>query len=161
MKKLILINLFLFCFTFLSFSQTQNDSIRMKKVLGGYLFYQNDKRLNVSQLIEIMKPNEQAYQKMKSAQSTYVFATFISCAGGFMVGWPMGTAMAGREPEWIMAGIGAGLLAIAVPISLKFNSQVKSAVREFNGGHRTGSVFYNTELKLALTGNGMGLVLRF
>jgi len=45
------------------------------------------------QLVNTMKINEQAYMQIKSAQSTYTMAMILSYAGGFMVGWPLGTAI--------------------------------------------------------------------
>lgn len=78
-----------------------------------------------------------------------------------MVGWPLGSALAGAKPEWIMAGIGAGLIAVSIPITRKYNKQAKSAVDEYNGGLETSSIFNKTEVKMALTGNGIGLALRF
>tara|TARA_B100000795_G_C22574625_1_gene351416 strand:+ start:408 stop:650 length:243 start_codon:yes stop_codon:yes gene_type:complete len=62
----------------------------MKKVFGGYQFYKGDKLLKINQLVNTMKPNEQAYKQMKSAQSTYTMAMIFDYAGGFMVGWPLG-----------------------------------------------------------------------
>ena len=62
-----------------------------------------------------MKPNEQAYKLIKSAQSTYTWGKCIfSYAGGFMIGYPLGTALGGGEPNWAMANIGAGLKAASI-----------------------------------------------
>jgi hypothetical protein len=85
----------------------------------------------------------------------------LSCAGGFMVGWPIGTAIGGGDPEWAMAGIGAGLIVIAIPLSLKFNKQAKQAVDTYNGGLFTSSFWDKNELIVSMTGNSVGLVLRF
>lgn len=144
-----------------TFGQTASDSISMKKVFGGYQFYQGEQRLNMIQLVNTMKPNNQAYQQIKSAQSTYILATIISGVGGFMVGWPIGTALGGGEPNWTMAGIGAGLIVVSIPISQSFNKKAKQAVETYNGGLQTSSFWDKNELKLSLTGNGIGLTLNF
>lgn len=144
-----------------AFGQTASDSISMKKVFGGYQFYQGEQILNMNQLVNMMKPNEQAYQQIKSAQSTFTIATIIGGVGGFMVGWPIGTALGGGEPNWTMAGIGAGLFVVSIPITLSSNKKAKQAVETYNGGLQTSSFWDKNELKLSLTGNGIGLTLNF
>ncbi len=87
------------------------------------------------QLVKTMEPNEQAYKEIKAAQSTYTLAIIVGGVGGFMVGWPLGTALSGGEPNWIFAGIGAGLIVISIPnINVEFIfwfSFLKSIVESF------------------------------
>lgn len=161
MKKTAIIpTLLTVCITF-TFGQTVSDSISMKKVFGGYQFYQGEQRLNINQLVNSMKPNEQAYKQIKSAKSSYSMAMIFSSAGGFMVGWPLGTAIGGGKPNWAMAGIGTGLIIISIPISQSFNKKAKQAVETFNGGLQTSSYWDKKELKLSMTRNGIGLTLTF
>ncbi|MCG6190790.1 hypothetical protein [Maribellus maritimus] len=159
-KTAIILALLTLSITF-TFGQTGNDFISMKKVFGGYQFYQGEQRLNMNQLVKIMKPNELAYKQIKSAQSNYTMAMIFSYAGGFMVGWPVGTAIGGGEPNWALAGIGAGLIAVSIPISSGFNKKAKLAVDNYNEGLPTSSFWDKSELKLAMTENGFGLVLSF
>jgi len=161
MRKIAIILTLLVVSMSFTFGQTASDSISMKKVFGGYQFYQGEQRLNVNQLVNTMKPNNQAYQQIKSAQSTYTLATIIGGVGGFMVGWPIGTALGGGEPNWTMAGIGAGLIVVSIPISQSFNKKAKQAVETYNSGLQTNSFWDKNELKLSLTGNGLGLTLNF
>lgn len=144
-----------------TFGQAPSDSITMKKVFGGYQFYQGDKLLKVNQLVNTMKPNEQAYKQIKSAQSNYTMAMIFSSAGGFMVGWSLGTALGGGEPNWAMTGIGAGLIVVAIPISRGFNKKAKQAVDTFNGDLQTSSFWEKKEFNLTMNGNGIGLTLNF
>ena len=161
MKRIAIIMTLLTVSLTFTFGQTVTDSISMKKVFGGYLFYQGEKRLNMNQLVNAVKPNEQAYKQIKSAQSTNTFASIIGFTGGFMVGWPIGTSIGGGEPNWTMAGIGAGLIVVSIPISQKFNKQAKQAVDTYNGGLQTSSFWNKSELRFSMTGNGVGLTLRF
>ena len=161
MRKIaIIITLLTVAYSF-TYGQVSTDSITMKKVTGGYQFYQGDKILNMSQLVNTMKLNEEAYKQIKSAQSTYTLVSIIGGVGGFMIGWPIGTALAGGEPNWTMAGIGAGLVVVSIPISQGFNKKAKQAVDTFNGGLKTSSIWDKSELKLSMTGNGIGLTFRF
>jgi hypothetical protein len=144
-----------------SFGQAATDSITIKQAFGGYKFYQGQKRLNMNQLANAMKPNEQAYQQIKSAQTTYTLATVIGGVGGFMVGWPMGAALAGGQPNWAMAGIGAGLIVVSIPITKSFNNKARQAVDTFNSGLRPVSFWDKNELKFSMTGQGAGLLFKF
>ncbi len=161
MKRIAIIMTLLMVGLTFTFGQTVTDSISMKKAFGGYKFYQGEKRLNMNQLVNAIKPNEQAYNQIKTAQSSYALASIIGFAGGFMVGWPIGTAIGGGEPNWIMAGIGAGLIVVSIPISQKFNRQAKQAVDTYNGGLQTSSFWDKRELRFSMTGNGIGFTLRF
>src|SRR5687767_14455603 len=112
MRKLFFISVLMMICISSGFSQTGDISIKMKKVFGGYQFLQNERKLTMSQLVKIMQPNEQAYKQIKSAQSNKTFADIIGGIGGFLIGWPLGTAIGGGDPNWTMAGIGAGLVVI-------------------------------------------------
>lgn len=167
MRKLIIAGLLLFS-GIVSNAQRVNkgmqltrDSILMNKTFGGYQFYQGNTRLTMSQLVNIMKPNEQAWQLAKKAQSTNTLGTIIGFAGGALVGWPVGTALAGGDPEWVLAGIGAGLVVVAIPLSRKVNKQIKQAVDVYNTPFRESSFWDKRELKFSVTGNGVGFVLNF
>ncbi len=161
MKKIAIIITILTISLSNTFAQTENDSITMKKVFGGYQFYQGDSRLNMTQLVNTMELNELAYKQIKSAQSTYTLSMIFSCAGGFMIGYPLGTALGGGEANWGMAGIGAGLIVIAIPISQSFNKKARQAIDTYNGGIQTSSFWDKNELKLLMTDNGIGLALNF
>jgi len=82
MKQIVIILTLLTVSLSFAFAQTEIDSISMKKAFGGYQFYQGEKRLNVKQLVNTMKPNEQAYSQMKTAQSSYTIASIVGFAGG-------------------------------------------------------------------------------
>jgi len=160
MKKTLFICALLFVCSSM-FGQTNNDSIIMKKVFSGYQFYQNGKVLNMTQLTSILRTNEEAYKEFQSGKSSYTLATIISCVGGFMTGWQIGTVIAGGEPNWGMAGAGIGLCVVSIPITNKFYNKAKVAVGTYNGGQTTNSIFKDSELKLGFTGNGIGLAMTF
>ncbi len=161
MKKIFLIvTVLTLCMTF-SYGQTASDSILMKKVFGGYQFIQGEQKLTIKKLGEALQSNQLAYEQFKSAKSNYTLATVIGTAGGFMVGWPLGTAIAGGEPNWTLAGIGAGLIVVSIPISSGFNKKAKQAVDLYNVGLYGTSFWERTESRFTVTSNGIGLTLNF
>lgn len=142
------------------FGQSSNDSITMKKVFGGYKFIQGGQRLNMKKLIETMEPNPQAFEQINSAENTYALATVASYAGGALLGWATGKAIAGEEPDPLLITAGAAFILASIPLSKSFNKKAKKAVETYNGGLQTTSFWDNSELKLAMTGNGFGVVLK-
>lgn len=161
MRKFTIIIAFLTVCVASAFSQSTTDSITMTKVFGGYQFYQGGNRLTLNQLASTMKPDEQAYKEIKSAKSVYITTMIFSYAGGFMVGYPLGTALGGGDPNWALAGIGAGLIVVAISLNHSFNKKAKQAVDTYNSGIGESSFWDKSELKLSMTGNGIGLTLRF
>jgi hypothetical protein len=144
-----------------AYAQGRTDSIKMKKVMGGYQFFQHHKPLKMGQLVKTLAPNEAAYAYAKSAQANNTWATVIGGAGGFMIGWTLGTALGGGEPNWTLAGIGAGLVGVSIPFTIKANRQAKKAVDTFNGSVGSHSFIDRTVMDLRVGGNGIGLMFSF
>lgn len=162
-KQILLVVAFLL--TGITFAAGQTaDPIRCEKVFGGYSFHQGGQRLTMRQLVDAMEHNEQAYQTIKSARSSTVIANILGGVGGAMIGWQLGAAVAGGEPNWAVAGIGAAVIVVAIPISSGANKKAKQAVDLYNSGlndNRATSFWDRTDVRLCLSGNGMGMVMYF
>lgn len=63
-----------------------------------------------------MRSNAKAYKQINSALPNDYLAKIFSYAGGGLIGWPIGAALSGGKPNWSLAGIGAGLIVVAIPI---------------------------------------------
>ncbi len=129
-----------------------------------YLLKLSEQRLNMQQLVKTLKPNEEAYKQIKSARSNQTIGMIFGATGGFMIGYPLGTALGGGEPKWIMAGIGAGLVAISIPFSSKANKKAKQAVKTYNKSLKRkeiSSTWDKSELNFSITPNGIGLIFHF
>jgi len=160
MKRTLLFFALLFvCSTI--FGQTNSDSITVKNVFGGCKFFQNDKQLTMLQVGNILQQNELAYKEFNKAKSNNTIASIIGGIGGFMIGYPLGTAMGGGKANWTMAGIGAGLVLVSIPITNNYKKQAKNAIDTFNNGQKTSSFFIDTEIYLAVTGNSIGFRMTF
>lgn len=158
MKKTILTLTFAFATMTLCIAQ----QIEMTKVFGGYKFTQNDKNLGMGGLVKTMESNQQAYKLIKKAQSNNTMATIIGFAGGGLIGWPIGTAVAGGDANWTLAGIGAGLIAIGIPIASSANKKAKQAVELYNSSlDATSHYEFKPEFKIIANGNGIGLTMHF
>ncbi len=87
--------------------------------------------------------------------------TFFAVVSGGLIGWPLGTALGGGDPEWPLLGIGVALL---IPTFTLANSAKDNAIQAID--------IYNREVhglepkdgtawKLKPTNDGYGLVFFF
>ena len=122
-------------------------------------FYQHDKELNMAQLETAVMHNIEAYKLVTQARNNMLFSTILAYPGGFLIGYPIGTAIAQGNPNWVLAGIGAGLLLIAIPVSISAQKKAVKAVNLYNG-----SIIKEknkTKITLSCTQNGVGIVMKF
>lgn len=91
-----------------------------------------------------------------------VTGNILAGIGGALIGWPLGTAIGGGDPEWALAGIGAGFLAIGIPVAV-IGQKRCSGGRYSSVPGNTDYVAYKKKLELGLvaTGNTVGLRLNF
>lgn len=158
MKKAYLFLLtFFFLVTLEGFSQSDTITITKK---SGTTFRQNGIKLTPRHLLEITKYNAEAYQEMKIAKSNHDIGSVFGFTGGFLVGYPMGTALSGGKPNWVLAGVGAGLMLISIPFEVGYVKHAKNAVNLYNSGLK--QIGQNkTDIKLQFTFNRVGLNLTF
>lgn len=158
MKRMVLILLVILT----AILSCNGQKIEMEEYITGYKFYQNDKYLTTNDLVSIMESNSEAYQLIKSAQSNKIFSQLLGGVGGFLIGWPVGSAIAGDEPNWTMAIVGAGLVFISFPFSAKSNRKTKNAVDIYNAEFLSSLRYeFKPQFRLAIIGNGIGLSMRF
>lgn len=139
--------------------QVPSDSIQIKKRLGP-VFQQNGINLTPNQLMSITKSNPAAYAEMKKANSNYVASLFFQIPGGFLIGYPIGTAIGGGDPNWTMAAIGAGLVIVAIPLVSGYNRHATNSVRIYNKGFKSSSM-PAMSMSFGTTANGIGFRVKF
>ena len=158
MKHFNFIVFFVFAVT-AAFSQTAADSIETKSPYGT-IYLQHGKTLTAKELKEIVMVNPEASEEMKLASGNLTAGLAFAYVGGFMVGWPIVTAIGGGKPEWAMAGVGAALLAISFPFGGAATRHTKNAVKIYNNGIKELS-HHNVNLDLGFSGNGVGIKMSF
>lgn len=146
------------------FSQNNStDTIQIVQAGGGYNFRLNGETINIKNMQVLMQNNAEALKYLNKAKSTNGFLSVLSYAGGFLIGYPVGTLLGGGEPNWTLAAVGCGLVVIAIPISSSVKSNARKAVSIYNSGLSDTSYrpapTYN--LQLSYSQNGLGLSLRF
>jgi len=138
------------------------QKINVEKAFGGFKYTQNGKILTMRELVSTMEGHPNAYRLMKSAKSSNFLAQVIGGVGGGLIGYPIGTAIGGGKPNWALAGIGAGLVVISIPISSNVNKKAKKAVEIYNSSlESTGSTNFSPSFKFIANGNGIGFSMNF
>jgi len=138
------------------------QKIEMEKVFGGYKITQNGNQMTMKSLVKTMESNQEAFDLIKKAKSSNTIASILAFSGGGLIGWPLGTALGGGKANWALAGIGAGLVAITIPISSGINKKLKQSVELYNSSLNSTS-FNNFKPQFEIIGNknGVGLLMNF
>ena len=162
MKFVILSVLFILIADTYAFAQKDRDKIKIERIFGGYKYTQNGRELKMKQLVRTMKYDELAFPKIKSARFNNTLSVILGASGGLLVGWPIGTAISNGDPNWTLAYIGAGLIAISIPISIMGNKQAIKAVKIYNE-NLTKQAFqpHHPTLRFSVNASGLGLTLQF
>lgn len=114
-----------------------------------------------------MEGNEAAQAEMDGYKSRKTTSTVFGYIGGFLLGWPLGGSIAGREWDdtYTAMAVGGGALAI---VSFVFDgsasNHLKKAVRIYNGEEQPGDANAGTWLPtLTMTDDNVliGLTMRF
>ncbi len=139
-------------------AQQGTTPLELKSGFSGLRIIQQGKSLTLKQAVDVMQPVPEAISYLKKARSANTVASIISFAGGALIGWPLGTAIGGGDPQWELAIAGAGLIVTAIPFSIGAKKNAVRAVEAYNTSVQTVGK-RQLRMKLAFTGNGMGLVV--
>jgi hypothetical protein len=115
----------------------------------------------MNELVNLMEPDSEAYDLMKSARSNYIGSLFLSLPGGALIGLPIGTAIAGDDPEWGLAAVGAGLVVLAIPFARKSNKKAQKAVGLYNSSLSHAHSHRRPTIAFISTRTGVGLGITF
>lgn len=115
--------------------------------------------LSTKQVGMLLRQNPEAYEEFRIARSKSTISSVLGFSSGLLVAAPLVTAVAGGQPEWLLAA-GGGVLFLA---SISFNSSSK--------GHALNAIeIYNSKLSasnqrvkstLYFSGHSASLVIRF
>ncbi|GAK93469.1 hypothetical protein JCM19298_2188 [Nonlabens ulvanivorans] len=143
----------------LSISLTQAQEIK-KVSIGGYNYQLGDDFLNISDLNKVLESNEEAHRLFYDARQYRGISQLLGFTGGALIGYQLGKVIAGKNFNNVQGFLGAGLIAIAIPINIRQNKKIDTAVDIYNSG-LTDSGDIPTQLSFISTGTSIGLSLRF
>ncbi len=143
-----------------SFCQTNVDSIQIVKKGLEYSCFADGYKLTPENMKFIMRNNSESLKYLKKVQTSSMISFGLGYIGGFLIGWPIGTAIGGGEPNWYIALVGCGIVATTIPLLNSSNRNLKKAVdcynRELPFADKP-----NVEINLGLNNNGLGISLKF
>jgi outer membrane lipoprotein SlyB len=155
MKKTLIIALFV-----LVAQLVAAQTIEKQKVMGGYKYLQDGKKLSLSKVGSLLESNPEAYTLFQSGKTQNGFASVLGGIGGALIGWPIGSAIGGGKPNWTLAGIGAAIAVIALPLGSSATKKMNRAVDIYNGKAKTGAIS-KPDLNLLVKANGLGIAWQF
>jgi hypothetical protein len=117
---------------------------------GGRIVKQKD----VEAILSYNRASAEELQKFKSKSGT---AGFFGGLGGFMIGYPLGTAAAGGEANWALAGAGLVLAIPGMMIQSSANKHLENAINIYNGNR----VSYRTDISVFFAMNRVEVFYRF
>ena len=146
--------------TTLTFCNAQK--IDIEKVFGGYKYTHNDTLVSLGDLATIMEANTNAFELINKGRTNRSLSAVLGFAGGGLIGWPLGASIGGGDANWTMAGIGAGLIIIGIPISSSGNKKIKQAVELYNASlNASADHTFKPEFNIIANAKGVGLSMNF
>lgn len=128
----------------------------------GNTFYYNGVPMSSAHIKDCIYTNTEALKHFNRSKTNEVFAFIFAFTGGAFIGAPLGTAIAGGDPLWYFAGIGAGLIALSIPFAVGQKKQLIRAVKTYNLDFDRGmSTHPDFTVSLSGTPGGQGLTLTF
>lgn len=70
----------------------------------------------------------------RKAKNQYNCSQIFGFVGGFMIGYPIGSSLGGREFNVPMAATGAAIIVIAFPVAKSANQNLMRAIDVYNNG---------------------------
>ena len=133
----------------------------MKLDLFGYNFEQNGEKLNWKELVKATESNIEANSLIKKAKSHRTISTISAIVGGGLIGIPLGQSTTDRDPNWTLAYIGGGIVAIGIPFTLSVFNKVNEGIDKYNLSFKSASFEFKPEFKVIANVNGIGLSMNF
>jgi len=159
--KISILTLLIICLAFFT-SNGQSEKIEIVPNGNSFGYQQDGKVLTINDIAYIVGSNSDAANYISSAKGNKTMASVLSFGGGFLIGWPLGTAIGGGDPNWLLAGIGGGLVLLAIPLATGANKKVKKGVDLYNASlESTSYLEFMPEIQLSNTSSGIGLVMSF
>ncbi|PZR40476.1 MAG: hypothetical protein DI538_04190 [Azospira oryzae] len=135
----------------------QKSKIEMYKTFGGVRYLRGDSILTDPQMSMILyKDNPAAYAEFKKAKKYNVISSVMGFTGGALVAVPLITAVAGGEPEWLLAAGGGALILGSIPFNRIYKARSLNAIDIYNE-----KLTSRIKTNLYFTGSRAGIVVKF
>lgn len=158
MKQFILVIISILS-TFIGVAQNVADTIEVQQRMGK-VYLHDGKLLPTKDLHSLLNSNAEATVEVDRAKANLAPVYLFSISGGALIGWPLGTALGGGDPQWGLAAIGAGLVLLSIPFQVGYNKHIAQAVRIYNSDLKKIGIS-KTVLEIGLARSSFGVEIRF
>ncbi len=134
-KRFVAAALFLLAAATICFAQESDEKTRIeavKKGLGYRYTYEAAPLVSWNDFYRVMADSPNSLSQVKKAKASGTVSVVLGSAGGFLIGWPIGTAIAGGDPNWWLAAAGGGVAIVGVVFSVMSAKQLKKSVDSYN-----------------------------
>ncbi|MEL6359065.1 MAG: hypothetical protein AAFQ01_03915 [Bacteroidota bacterium] len=139
----------------------QAQSLEYFKKSGTYKFSLDGERISYREAVNFLDSYPQVQELVKKAANGYGFTNVIALIGGGLIGWPIGTALGGGDPEWALLGIGAGLVIVSIPIQNGANNKVVEGMTIYDQSLGRVSQVDRPIISIEGSAGKVGLLVRF
>lgn len=115
-----------------SFYFVMGQRIELERSRGGIRFYSDTLDLSSRQVLDALRDFPDAVASFKKFRSNAGLASVLGFTGGLFIGLPIGTAIAGGQPEWALAGVGVALIGVGIPLNKKSRQHAEEALTIYN-----------------------------
>jgi hypothetical protein len=115
-----------------------NAPIEKRSAFLGTSYEQSGAAIDRADMINKLEQEPAAREELSGYRVIATTSLILAAAGGALVGWPVGQAIADKEePLWALAGVGGGLIVVGIPLAIVADNKVDSAVDAHNRRVRT------------------------
>lgn len=137
----------------------QQKKISIYKTFGGVVYEMDTLQLSSKQVGMLLMQNQEAYHEFKIARTKSTISSILGFSSGLLVAVPLVTAVAGGQPEWLLAAGGGALFLASIPFNSSSKGHALNAIEIYNSkltssNHRIKSTLY-------LNGSSASLIIRF
>jgi hypothetical protein len=100
----------------------------------GYSYEQRGEVLDGGLMLDALEREPAARSDVQAGRTAFTISRILAGLAGALIGWPVGQAIAGKSADWVLAGAGAGILAVAIPLAIVASADVEDAVDAHNRG---------------------------
>jgi hypothetical protein len=135
------------------------QQIEITHKLAGTKYVREDDELSARQVQQILQVDETLAEQFKKSRNLSTYSGITGFAGGILMLLPVSTLILGGEnPEWALAGVGAGLVGVSIGLSKKSGQHAQQAIEQYNLLHTKKS---NSRSTLQISAQGIGISIKF
>ena len=138
-----------------------SDFLSYEKDGGSWKAKQKGRELTQDELFFVLNSDYESAEYVGKFKTKNTIGAILGGFGGAFIGFPIGAAIAGGEPQWIMALAGVGVLAIAIPVGISAGKDIRKGVDVYNQNRGPSAQLQKPKLHIGGQQGGVGLALRF